>query len=289
MKYQKSILKIYEMLVKNPLKEFIIEEIIKSAKVGRTAGFEAIKWLEKNALIKVETAGKQKSVTLLVNETALNFKFFLDSFELKNLSRDALFQINLFVYLASRHSVYAHINAVLLSGSAVYSKKPNDIDLYIVCRNLPEDQEELKRIRKLTENICDILINLHFTSEKDIYNLLQKLMIHNQSYSTSLLKEIDKSLRLKLQYTEALYDISSMINNLNNDELLPHLFYRWLINLAYCDNWLENKVNIGKEEAIELFENRYINKIKNFEKLGNINKFEIFKRITNEIGQKIFI
>lgn len=289
MKYQKSMLKIYEMLVKQPLKEFIIEEIIKSAKVGRTSGFEAIKWLGKNALIKVAQAGKQKSVSLSLNETALNFKFFLDSFELKNLSRDVLFQINLFVYLASKHSVYMHINAILLSGSAIYSKKPNDIDLYIVCRNFPEDQEELKHIRKLTENICDILINLHFTSEKDVYNILQKLMIYNQSYSTNLLKDIDKSLRLKLQYIEALQDISSIINNLNNDELLLHLFYRLVLNLAYCDSWLENKTNISKEEAIELFRNRYINKIKNFEKLSNIDKFEIFKRITNEIGQKIFV
>ena len=39
MKYQKSMLKIYELLL---TKEFIIEDLIKKASVGRTSCFEAI-------------------------------------------------------------------------------------------------------------------------------------------------------------------------------------------------------------------------------------------------------
>lgn len=288
MRYQKSMLKIYETLVKQPLKDFIIEEIIKEAKVGRTSGFDAIKWLEKKKLIQITPTGKQKSIRLVLNETAINFKLFLDSLEIKNLSGNLLFQINLFVYLTSKRAVYKDVGVILLFGSAVYSKDPHDIDLLIVCRNLPDNQEDFKHIRRLIENICDIPINLHFNIETDIYSIFQKLVIYNQSYSTNLLKYNNKSSRLKSEYTEALSNINSIINNINDNELLPQLFHILITNFAYCNCWLENKININKEEAIELFKNRYINKIKNFEKLSNINKFDIFKKITNEIGQKIF-
>lgn len=289
MKYQKSMLKIYEMLLKHPLREFIIEEIIKETKVGRTSGFDAIKWLESTNLIKVVLTGKQKSIKLVLNETAIYFKLFLDSIELKNLSNGVLLQISLFVYLISKRVVSQYVDAILLFGSALHSEKPNDIDLLIVCRNLPQYQEDLKHIRKLVENICDIPINLHFNIETDIYNVFQKLIIYNQSYSTNLLKDNDKYLRLKTEYLEALYNINSIISNINDNELTAQLFYSLMINLAYCNCWLENKINVRKEEAIHSFRKKYINKIKNFDRLSNINKFEIFKRITNEIGQKIFV
>ncbi len=281
-------LKIYEKLVKQPLKEFIIEGIIKETKVGRTSGFDAIKWLEKKKLIEITPTGKQKSIRLILNETAINFKFFLDSLEIKNLSSNLLFLINLFVHLTSKRTVYKYVESILLFGSAVYSKDPNDIDLLIVCRKLPDKEEDFKHVRRIIENICDIPINLHFSIETDIYNIFEKLAIYNRSYSIDLLKYNDKSLRLKNEYIEALYNVNSIINNINDNELLPQLFYILITNLAYCNCWLENKININKEEAIELFKNKYINKIKNFEKLSNIDKFNIFKKITNEIGQKIF-
>ena len=286
--YQKSMLKIYETLISYPLKEFIIEEIIKKAGVGRTSGFKAINWLGRNKLIEITPVGKQKIIKLVLNETSLNFKFFLDSLGIKNLSIDILFQVNLFVYLTYKRAVYKHINAIFIFGSAIDSKKPNDIDLLIVGGNLYDHQEDLKQIRKLVENICGLPINFHFNIETDIYNLFQKLIVYNQSYSTNLLKDNDKSLSLKLKYAESLYNINSIINNINDNELLAQLFYRLIINLAYCNCWLENKININKVEAIGLFRNKYINKIKNFDKLKNIDKFEIFKKITNEIGQKIF-
>lgn len=288
MKYQKSMLKIYEMLVKQPLKEIITEEIIKGTKVGRTSGFDAIKWLEEKRLIEITPTGKQKSIRLALNETAINFKFFLDSIEIKNLSGGILFEINLFVYLASKRAAYNDIDAILLFGSAAYSKCPNDIDLLIVCRNLPDNREDFKHIRRLIENVCDIPINLHFSIETDIYNIFEKLAVYSKNYPADLLKRNDKSLKLKSEYAEALSNVNSIINNINDNELLPQLLHILTTNLAYCHCWLENKINTGKEEAIESFKNKYINKIKNFEKLSNMDKFNIFKKITNEIGQKIF-
>src|SRR3989344_3637069 len=88
MKYQKSMLKIYEILVRNPLKEFIIEDIIKEAKVGRTSGFDAIRRMEKSKLIKIEAIGKQKSISQIINNTAVIFKLFLISFYFKNLESE---------------------------------------------------------------------------------------------------------------------------------------------------------------------------------------------------------
>ncbi len=288
MKYQKSMLKIYEMLVKQPLREFIIEELIKVTKVGRTSGFDAIKWLEKKRLIEITTKKKKKSIRLVLNETAINFKFFLDSLEIKNLSSNLLFPINLFAYLISKRAVYKDVDVILLFGSAVSSKNPNDIDLLIVCRNPPDNQEDFKHIRRLIENVCDIPINLHFNIETGIYNLFEKLEVYNKSYSADLLKLNDKSSKLKSEYAEALNNVNSIINNINDNELLPQLFHILITNLAYCNCWSENKINISKEEAIRSFKDKYVNKIKNFEKLNNISKFNAFKKITNEIGQKIF-
>ncbi|MBI1935478.1 hypothetical protein HYS31_03480 [Candidatus Woesearchaeota archaeon] len=283
MKYQKSILKIYEILVKNSPKEFIIEEIIKEAKVGRTSGFDAIKWLKKNNLISVELIGKQKSVKLLLNDAAVNFKSFLDSFGLKEINKEIQFEINLFSYLA-----YRHINAIFLFGSALSSKSPNDIDLLIVC-DTPEKQEKLNGIRKLVENVCDIPINIHFSIEADPYEIIQKLIIYNKSCFINLIRKADKSLRLKLQYTEALYDINSLINNISDAELTGQLFQRLATNLAYCNCWLQDKINVEKADAIKEFENDYMSKIKNFNKLDNVKKLNIMKKIANGIGQKIFV
>ena len=288
MKYQKSMLKIYEILVRNPLKEFIIEDIIKEAKVGRTSGFDAIRRMEKSKLIKIEAIGKQKSISPIINNTAVNFKLFLDSFEFKNLESGIIFEISLFIYLASKRSAFADINAILLFGSVLSSKKPNDIDLLIVCENQQTKEEELKLPRKLTESVCGLPINMHFTEEKDIYNLIQKLSVYSKSYPTALLMETDKSLRLKLQFAEALYDIDSITNNVKDTELLTQLFYRLMLNLAYCGCWLKEKTNISKEEALKLFREAYLSKVKNFEKLKAIDKLDSLKAIANEIGKNIF-
>ena len=66
MKYQKSMLKIYELLLS---KEFILEDLIKGASVGRTSGFEAIKWMEKKGFIEIDNVGKQKQIKLILQRT----------------------------------------------------------------------------------------------------------------------------------------------------------------------------------------------------------------------------
>ncbi len=286
MKYQKSMLKIYEKLVKWPTKEFIIEDIIKEAEVGRTSGFKAIKWLESNNLIKIKTKGKQKYMKLLINDVALNFKFFLNSVELKELSKEILSQINLFVYLTYHNK----IESILLFGSAAkFIKHPNDIDLVIIYKKKNEYLiNQLKAARKLIENISDTTINLHFKNNPHYAELLKEIVVYNKSYYSVFFKENDKSIRMKIQYKEALYDLDSIINNINDNGLLPELTQRLIINLAYCYCMAEEKETQTKEETINIFMKKYKNRMKKFGKVDNIGKFNILRGITNEIGQKIF-
>ena len=43
-----------------------------------------------------------------------------------------------------------------------------------------------------------------------------------------------------------------------------------------------------KEEALKLFREAYLSKVKNFEKLKAIDKLDSLKAIANEIGKNIF-
>jgi predicted nucleotidyltransferase len=292
MKYQKSMLKIYEELVRQPFREFIIEEIIKEAGVGRTSGFEAIRWLEKNHLIDVRTSGKQKSIKLVINDVALNFKLFLNSIEIKKLDPNILFQINLFVDLVSKIvSNTDDVKAILLFGSAsTFVKHPKDIDLEVVYKESKyPTKTQLKHVRKLIENISDFTINLHFTTNPDYHDLLQKIVVYNKSYYSDLFREKDSRLfNLRLQYREAVFDIDSISNNINDNALLPELIQRLIRNLAYCCCMVEEKRTETKNETIKYFMKKYKNRMKKFDKLSNIKKFNILRKITNEIGQKIF-
>src|SRR3989339_826939 len=106
MKYQKSMMKLMERIILSK-KGKNIEFLIGEAKTGRNSSFEALNFLEKIGLIKIENLGNQKIVSLVKDNYSLQFKYYLDSaFEAivgkdKNLLYNSL--INLaYVYCFSK-------------------------------------------------------------------------------------------------------------------------------------------------------------------------------------------
>ena len=117
MKYQKSMLKIYESLLN---KENVIEELIKKSSVGRTSAYGAITLMEKKELVEIKTIGKQKQVSLKKDIYTFQFKNFIDSIKFKEIDESLKYPIE-------RLNKWG-VKMILLFGSSMYSKSPKDIN-----------------------------------------------------------------------------------------------------------------------------------------------------------------
>jgi len=117
MKYQKSMLKIYESLLN---KENVIEELIKKSSVGRTSAYGAITLMEKKELVEIKTIGKQKQVSLKKDIYTFQFKNFIDSMKFKEIDESLKYPIE-------RLNKWG-VKMILLFGSSMYSKSPKDLN-----------------------------------------------------------------------------------------------------------------------------------------------------------------
>ena len=121
MKYQKSMLKIYESLLNE---EDVIEELIKKSSVGRTSAYGAITLMEKKELVEIKTIGKQKQVSLKKDIYTFQFKNFIDSIKFKEIDESLKYSIRMFIERLNKGGV----KMILLFGSSMYSKSPKDIN-----------------------------------------------------------------------------------------------------------------------------------------------------------------
>ena len=117
MKYQKSMLKIYESLLNE---EDVIEELIKKPSAGMTSAHGAITLMEKNGLVEIKTIGKQKQISLKKDIYTFQFKNFIDSIKFKEIDESLKYPIE-------RLNKWG-VKTILLFGSSLYSKSPKDIN-----------------------------------------------------------------------------------------------------------------------------------------------------------------
>ena len=253
MKYQKSMLKIYELLL---TREFIIEDIIKKASVGRTSSFEAIKWMDENGFIKIINIGKQKQISLNKDRYTLQFKSFIDSLKFKELNPNLKYSINLFI----DHLKNEEIKCILLFGSALYEKNPRDIDILIVY------SDEINK----NDVINDRLLN-------------SACLFGFDNYINLLTKE-DK---VNIQFSEAVNWYISSYNNVKNKDLFNNCLDNLITNLGFVYSSINNISSNTKNEAKKALFSHY-GKLNKLENSDNYKKIEIIKEVLTEIGKEIY-
>src|SRR3989344_6468387 len=117
MKYQKSMLKIYESLLNE---EDVIEELIKKPSVGMTSAHGAIALMEKNGLVEIKTIGKQKQISLKKDIYTFQFKNFIDSIKFKEIDESLKYPIE--------RLNKGGVKTIILFGPSLYSKSPKDLN-----------------------------------------------------------------------------------------------------------------------------------------------------------------
>lgn len=275
MKYQKSMLKIYELLLD---REFIIEDLIKKASVGRTEGFKAIKYLEDKGFANIRMIGRQKQVSLKRDEYSFRFKSFIDSMKFKELDNSLKYSINLFISSIKDRG----IRSVLLFGSSLFNDNPKDIDLLIVSDEI--DKNEINKIRDNVELLTNFVINLHFDNKPSNETLLNSVCLYGfDNYLKLLIKED----RIKVQFSEAINWIISSYNNIKDKRLFNECFENSIINLGFSYSFINHTSLKTKEEA-KLFLFKKYHKLNKSEGLNNYDKFKLAKEVASEIGKEIF-
>src|SRR3989344_5702565 len=276
MKYQKSMLKIYELLL---TKEFIIEDLIKKASVGRTSCFEAIKWMNNNGFIKIISIGKQKQIILNRDRYTLQFKGFIDSLKFKELNKNLKYSINLFI----NHLKNDKIKCILLFGSALYEKSPKDIDILIICSG-EINKDDIIKIRDNIELLTDFIINLHFDDNPSNDRLLNSVCLSGFDYYINLLTKENK---INIQFSEAVNWYISSYNNIKNKDLFNNCFDNLVTNVSFVYSLINNINPKTKSEAKKILFNHYV-KLNKLENLDNYEKIELIKEVLTEIGKELY-
>lgn len=261
MKFQKSVLKVYEYLLINTGRSIIIEEIIRRAKVGRSAGFDAVNELVKLGIANEEIFGKQRKISLKPERYSFSFKIFLDSFRFKKLDDEIKLVVNLFI---DNIKDINHVNSILFFGSATNSKDFNDIDLLVIHDN-KLDKEKILNVRKKIENISDKILNIHFNNNLDIDKFANSLCLYGFDYYTDFFSE-DKS---RNSFLEAADWLDSYKRNKIGFENIQ-------INLAFAYCYHAGLYPKTKNEAKSLLSKKYHH-------IDEKNVKEVMKKIGKEI------
>src|SRR3989344_3559974 len=261
MKYQKSMLKIYELLL---TKEFIIEDLIKKASVGRTSCFEAIKWMNNNGFIKIINIGKQKQIILNRDRYTLQFKSFIDSLKFKELNKNLKYSINLFI-------------------NHLKNDKIKYIDILIICSG-EINKDDIIKIRDNIELLTDFIINLHFDDNPSNDRLLNSVCLSGFDYYINLLTKENK---INIQFSEAVNWYISSYNNIKNKDLFNNCFDNLVTNVSFVYSLINNINPKTKSEAKKILFNHY-GKLNKLENLDNYEKIELIKEVLTEIGKELY-
>lgn len=261
MKYQKSMMKIMENLLLSKEGKSI-ETLIKESKTGRNSSFEALRFLEKNGFIKINSLGNQKIVNAVMDNSFLQFKYYADAMEFKSFDTEIKLIVNLFI---SELSKKKQIKFALLFGSVLKRGRFNDIDILLLGDNLNiRDLESLNLIKTKIERFFGVIINLH-KGNFEIDNLFRGLVIYQSSY----IFEYASAQKQYLEFFNTFYDLIL-------DKKNKLLFDLALVNLAYSFSYLHNFVPKTKSDALEFF-NKKITNLDDFKKIGGEIGKEIFK------------
>lgn len=259
MKYQKSMMKIMESILGSK-ESLSIEEIIKKSKTGRNSSFEALRFLEESGFILINSKGNQKMVSLVKDNFSLQFKYYFDSIKFKTLEPFVKMISMIFV---SELFCNTKIKSALIFGSSIKSDKFNDIDILLLGKNLSlSDLKKLDLVKNKLERVFEVIINLH-GEEFNFENLMRGVVIYQSSY-------IEEYSFIQREYFEFVNKSFDFI--LDKDK---NSFDSALINLAYCQSYINNFEPKTKKEALDFFDKK-------------INSFKELKKVGLEIGKEIF-
>lgn len=246
-----------------------INQIIEEFQAGRSSSFSALKWLEKNGFVRIESFGKQKLIYPVIDNYTLQYKYFLDAFRFKSLHPFIKLIVKLIAFKLKNEK---DVKGAILFGSALKNDSMekiiySDIDLLILGKK--EAGESLLRAREQIERIFGVLINFHF-SDFNLDEIFKGILIYQISY-------IDFNKSLEKQYFEFLDWIFAAIKSKGNKKLYEEYLEKARLNLAYCHSSLEGHSNLTKKEALELFAENC-----------KTNTFDDIQKRGIEIGEKIF-
>lgn len=267
MKYQKSMMKIMEIILENRNKDNSIESIIKDARTGRNSSFSAINWLNKNGFIDVKQFGNQKKIIPIIDNYTLQHKYYIDSIKFKSLDPYLKTIIEIFVSELFNKS---NVKMAVLFGSALTKKKYNDLDILLLGDKLNSNNlKDFQNIREKIERIFDVIINIHVGS-LNLDNIFKGIIIYQSSYFNF----VDQ---IKLQYFEFIELMLDAIKNQNDKKIFKISYNNALINLSFIYCRINSFIPKIKDDAINFFQED--NKVRNFDDL---------KRRGIKIGKQIF-
>jgi len=265
MKYQKSMLKVFENLFKSREGKSI-EEIIRETHTGRNSTFKAVEWMEEKGIVTINNHGKQRIVSVIIDNYTLQYKYYLDFITLKTLNP----LVRTISMILSDNINNPRIKVALLYGSALTNKDYNDIDIMILGDELNnEDIRTLDSTKEKLERVFEVVINIH-RGELNNENVLQGVVIYQSSY----IKSSDKA---RKEYYEYLGWMLEAIKNSKDKKIFEDSLNKALINLSYAYSYIDSYYPKTKEESL--------NYIKKNNDVGNFKKI---KTRGQEIGERIF-
>ncbi|MBU3924018.1 MAG: hypothetical protein KJ592_03815 [Nanoarchaeota archaeon] len=260
MKYQKSMLKLMENILEGK-GEKNIEVLIREAKTGRNSSFEALGFLEEMGFVRIKKLGNQKSVSLVRDNSVLQFKYYLDLMEFKSLDPLVKLVVDVFVFSLFNKK---KIKSALLFGSVLKGKGFNDIDILLLGDLRVEDVKSFDEVRSKIERFFGVILNLH-RGDFNFDNLFRGVVVYQSSY----VLEYTKAQRQYFEFLDSVYD--AIVGKEKS------LFDVSLVNLSYVYCFSEGFFPRAKVDALDFFNKEY--------KVRNLNDL---KKVGVEIGKKIF-
>ena len=274
-KYQKSTLKIWNFLLKEPLRKRSMQEIISLTSTGRTAAFRAVSELKEKGIVEVADKGNQKEIRIIPSLQSFSIRLFEDSEAYKSLEKGAKLAIGVFLECLRTQDA----KAVFVFGSVLSGKPYNDIDIAIVYKD-KIDQDRISWARTAAEVVSEKPINVHFNNS-ELNSQLNGICVRGFEYYVSLFAE---RRRLFEQYSEALKWLDSASNNIRDKALFADCLESALLNLAFCFCIMQNIAYSTKNDVLEIFRKKHSNLFK----AKGTKKMELIKKAAVEIGKDIY-
>lgn len=272
-KYQKSMLKVWDILIDAMPKKMSIAEIIRTAKIGRTAAFESLGRLEKMGIISVARKGNHSEVSLISSLQGLSLKLVNDSLRYKCLPADAKLAIGLFV-----DNLPTNIKAVFVFGSVLSGKSYNDIDIAVVYEGKAPHDAAMKA-RDIANVVSETPLNIHFIESEQIEEA-RGICVKGFEYYASLLRKKPKQ---SIALEEAIIWLQSASNNIHDKSLFPECLENAMRHLGFALAFFRSKA-VNKTEAAEIFRKKYG---KAYKAVGP-QKLEMLEKAAAEIGKEIY-
>ena len=282
--FTKTTIKLFKVLLGNPLKEYKEIELVNLAKTGKGAANTLINSLIKSNMLNEKRIGKTKLLSLDLNNPAtFSLKVIFDQEKVKDIPQKKLAAVFLL-----KNQIKGMCSSIILFGSTInktFTKK-SDIDLLIISENTSEIERERNSIEEITGEKFNPHIHKNINLQDSFFQniLTQGIIIHGYDYVKEFFKFGNKPLdRLYFLYNR----LDSAKRNKNDYETSNEIIRLALEQLIFY-LLSENKISYNsKKEAKNLItklpEGKSITKI---EKAELKEKILLFQGLLSELFQK---